>query len=346
MFLRDNFKSFFVLVTLMSISFMGTPWKVQAEKRKTQEAIILIDEGHGEIFGYSEIKKAILYADRKTNFNIEAETIKELNSSILSYANLLILPAVNNTGSFSSEEIEAVGTHLRGGGGVLALSLPCKGRVKPNFPAFNRLLDFTGVEFNIEQEKGDIVHNYKLEGDGRSNGTLLSLNESVAKGIAQKKFFEGINEICVRSSSLKLSSNHNFSKVTTQPFSFSVNTNGKIVRRGQFPLLAARKVQKGRFTALGFGKAFTNKTSPLGKPWINLENNTMFFTNILDWLLAMEKEDENVTFPLYYSYLFLGVASILIAGTVVALQKKQKKKPKKKISEAIKEVRKKGEEKE
>lgn len=324
---------------------MRTPRKIEAAKLKNQEVTILTDEGHGEIFGYSEIKDAMLYADNETDFNIKAETIKKLNSSILSYADVLILPAVNYTASFSTREIEAVETYLRQGGGILALSLPCKGRIKPNFPAFNRLLDFTGVEFTIGQEKGDIVHNYKQEGNGGSNGTLLSLNESVAKGIAQKKFFEGINEICVRSSSLKLSSNHNFSKITTPPFSFSVNTNGKIVRRGQFPLLAARKVQKGRFTALGFGKAFTNKTSPLGKPWVNLERNKMFFTNVLEWLSGMKNEEKKVTFPLYYSYLFLGIAFLLIS-CVVVVQKRQKKKPKKKISEAIKEVRRKGEEKE
>ncbi len=350
-------KFFVVFLLLLSLPFTRelTP-RVQNKHDKTtlqstedeSPPLILIDEGHNEIFGYKELTEALSFTEETLRTPIDVKKINgELNDSILSLTDMLILPAIQEGGSFSAGELRAVRSYVNEGGSLFVLGLPYSESVTPDLHSLNTFINFAGFNFSITNGKGDIVQNYMQTGsdDLIVNGTLLSLTKTLASDSALK-FFNGVRRIRVRSSSLTITKEGNVSKIYAPPQSFSVS-NSSIVKRGKLPLFSTGSVGEGYITALGFGRAFTNCSSPLKKPWINMADNKVFFANVLSWLLRQKGDEEKETVDPRYVFLSLGIVGII--GSVVSIfrrkrKEKRKEKPEK-ISEVLREIRKKREEK-
>lgn len=355
--MRRKVKFFVVFFMLLSLPFTRKiPPRIQNKHDKTSlqstedesPPLILIDEGHNEIFGYNELMEALSFTEKALRTPIDVKTIDgEVNDSVLSLTDTLILPAIHDGGSFSAAELRAVRRYVNDGGSLCVLGLPYVKSVTPDVRSLNTLLNFAGVNFSFTNGRGDIVQNYMHTGSGDliANGTLLSLNKTLASDSALR-FFNGVRRLRVQSSSLTITKEGNFSKIYAPPQSFSVS-DSSIVKRGNLLLFTTRSVGKGRITALGFGGAFTNRTSPLKKPWISMADNKVFFVNVLSWLLRQKGDAEKRTVDPRYVFLSLGVVGII--GSVVSIFRKKRKEKRKekpeKISDVLKEIRKKREEK-
>lgn len=342
---RKSLLLFFLLVSASVIPSFHSISEIQESNENGQEYTILIDNSHQELFGHSELNKAFEYVKETTNMNIKIHSNSDnLTQTILSFTELLVLPAIHENATFSSAETRAVRNYIQGGGSVLTLALPnlpYKGSPKPNFEAFDNLFGFTDISFTVEGEQGDLVRNYdNVTTNPTFNGTLLSLNRTFASGNTTN-FFRKTRNIIVRSSSLSFPGDRNYSTVDAPPFSFSVS-GGSIVKRGQeLPVLVSGTYGKGRFINLGFGRAFTNIFSPLRKPWIDLGDNKVFFSNLLDWLIREEERVTQTFIPPLYVYLPFGISGVLLG--ILALyskrEKPKKQKGKKKLSEVLQDMR-------
>lgn len=334
-----------VLFFLLSASFTGgfkTTDTIDSKANNTK-ITILIDNGHENILSYSELKSAIVSLEENTPLKVECHTTgKRFTSTLLSLTDLLIMPVVTNGGNFTEKEISAVKSYLRKGGGLLVLGLPYKERFHPDPLSFNPFLNFTGTKFFVRGGEGDIVHNYNAHNSNKN--TILSLNKTLATNQA-RDFFEGVDEITAQSSSLQMINEGNFSKIMAPPFSFCT-AEDYVSRRGEeMPLLLSKTISDGRFVTVGFGAAFTNYTSPYGTPWIELDDNKIFFRNLVSWLTKNEKGTTATPIPRLYVYLSLTIAGVLfpLLG-IYFTREKEEKKPKEKLSTVLKRMREEEEE--
>lgn len=343
-----DWKGLFLFLILVSAScFHGfhSVTEIQENNEDRQEHTILIDNSHQELFGHAELTKAFDYTKETTNMNVEIQSNRDaLTDTLLSFIDLLVLPAIHESASFSRTEIQAIRNYIKEGGSVLTLSLPklpYKKFEQPNFEAFDNLFGFTGISFTVEEGQGDLVHNYENANiKSTFNGTLLSINKTRAsKNITT--FFSKTNNIIVRSSSLTVPEERNFSTIDAPPYSFSVSGPSIIKRNQKLPVLVAGTPGTGRFINLGFGRAFTNLSSPLQKPWIDLGGNKVFFSNLLKWLISEQERTSQTFIPPLYIYLSFGISGAFLG--ILALfskrEKPKKRKRKKKLSDVLREVR-------
>jgi len=311
---------------------------------------ILIDEGHGPLFGYNELRDALEYLNNTITVKIYVNT-GEIDRTKLTGIDLIIIPPPNTSATYTQQERLALKEYVTYGGAVLMLGIPLLSSGENMNPLeFNAIIRavFDGVPFAYYDRdvSADIVYD-----DVHSSGEILNISrETVLTNMTE--LFENVTNIYLRSASIKISDKAKTKSIYLKTSAYSVSKNGIINYNNEtVSVLASKEISGGILTVIGFGEAFTNKISPLGARWIDLGDNKQFFKNTILWMLRLDRWLAEDIRPAQDIYIYFVIASsISLCIYYLAFKKEQKEKALKakaketiKASEIIKKIREKKE---
>ncbi|MGQ4892518.1 MAG: hypothetical protein ACP6IP_08525 [Candidatus Njordarchaeia archaeon] len=339
--------SIFVMLVITSSSMINATYALNLPEEK--KFVILIDEYHGGILhakdfltGFRSLNKSLPLVVRELN--------KEIGIKELSEVDLLIIPPKSSGKVYTDTEREIISDYLSNGGSLLVLGSPDS---QVDLGSLNSLLNDIVIGKN---SLGDQFEFYLINNKGirlydlfspTGNSSVIMINVTKQEKIS-RIIGENVSNIAVESVAI----NVYLSNITTMKATettYGVDRNGDYHFTNSTPNIAAFREYRNnaRVAIMGFAESLTNKTSPLGKPWIELYDNIHFFVESIKWLLKPELyKPENIVRPvgLYTYFIILAAAITPIAFALDIIEKKseQKKKEKEaqvKISEVLKKMR-------
>ncbi len=338
-----------ILLSLLLINSFITPINA-AELPKEKKFIILIDVGHDPIINYDSI--AFAFKELNKSLPIEVYPLREkIDTRTLSGVDLLIILPKGDNGKYYDSEINFLEAYLENGGSVLFMG------------SINKSLDASGMN-NLLQEidvfgvpLGDIFQFYLIGNEiirlyddmNGYNGYNHILNVNLEnQAEAQTILNETVKRVVVESAAITVNEK-NITRVFATETTYGVDKNGDYYFTNSTPVIAAFKKyeNEARVGIIGFGDSLTNKTSPMGIPWVNLGDNLEFLIQSVRWLLKPERfELENIIRPTNL-YLYFAAMSLVIAPISFVLEirerkieeRKKEEEAKIKISEKLKRLR-------
>ncbi|MCD6491124.1 MAG: hypothetical protein ACP6IQ_00015 [Candidatus Njordarchaeia archaeon] len=341
-----------ICLFLLSTSTMIYGLKANDEQGKLVREIfnILIDEGHGPIFGHRELMDALNYLNKTLKVRVYVNT-ESIDYTKLAGIDLVIIPPSNGSIAYTQQERKAFKSYTMYGGAILLLGIPLRNDgTNMNPLEFNSIIrtifDSSPFMYYEKDGMGDIIYD-----DIHASGEILNLSvEMLHTNITE--LFENITTINIRSTSIRILDDKNVKMINLQASAYSVSKDGTInYNNGTITIMASKEISRGILTAIGFGEAFTNIKSPYGSPWIDLEGNKNLFKNIILWILRLNrwfKEDIKPAQDIYLYYIITSGISFSLYYIMFKREQREeilKRKAKETIkpSEIIKKIREKKE---
>jgi len=329
--------------------------KLHAQEEFTRtEFVILIDEAHGPFFGYKELKTTLKYVNEtlreKKNITIYVYSLDgKINASTMIGVDLLLIPPTDGSVTYTKQEATWIGRYVMTGGALLILGAPYikERKENPDVSVLNNLMLLSnlslGFDFYFEAGVGDLVRD-EINGQG---DIIFVKEEYAADDI--RSLFNNINgSLIVRSSSLRIYDSKDLMTIKMPSTSYRVDGNGDFEynNSGQV-IFASKEVSDGLVVALGFGEAFTNLTGVDDEPWNSIEENVIFFTNLIEWMLRLDRWTIKKVKPAGPLYIYILIAALPFAVAYpyarVADKRREelekKRKEEVKISEILKKIR-------
>ncbi len=317
--------------------------------------IIVIDEGHGNVFGYKELASFLtkfnetLYMSEGVYINVYSVKGK-INSSTVIGIDLLIIPPTNGSVSYTSEEGEVLLDYIKFGGSVLILGAPFDIGIgsKPDVSYLNDLLIYMKQDISLYYEagSGDLIRD-----DINGDGSVIYLNKSNADEELGELFQNVNGSIKVSSCSINFRQKNNTYAIKTGSTAYRVNNKMQVsYNNSGYNVFVARKISYGLLTVIGFGEVLTNISSPYGSPWMSIPEDFQFSYNLIKWLLNLDRwvlEERKQMHPLHIYLLIGSIPIIALYPIAVRIDEKRRRKMEKKKREVkISEILKKAREKE
>ncbi len=325
-----------------------------ATKLLRSEFIVVIDEGHGPVFGYREFIESLKFVNdslyESNNIVLRVYTLNgEINSSSLTGIDLLMIPPTNGSERFTRDEASVISDYIRMGGSLLVLGAPfvVKTGEKTDLSVLNDLLYMMeldlGIEFYYEGGVGDLIRD-----DINGQGEVICINKEYASDDLSDLFSNMTDSLKVRTASLVIHRKEEILTMRTPPTAYRMDGDGNIYYNNSgYTVFASKEVRYGLVTVLGFGEVFTNTTGMNNKPWIAVQENMIFFTNLIRWLLRLDRwvtEEVQSIGPIYIYVLAGSIPFIVAYPYAIKMDKRReerikKKKEEVKISEILKKMR-------
>ncbi len=348
-----------ILLLLLSLAFITVnhlPSVNSLELAKGKKFIILIDQFHNQTISTSYFMPLLQELNKTVPIRV-AELHERITLKHLTGVDLLIIPPKMEGLTYISSETDAMNEYLRYGGSILILG------------GFNKTVDLSNMDFLLRS----------LEINDRSIRSRFTFHlEPVEQGedIVDKGVYlyneltpfsdKSILDIKLEDQEITDVINTNATELVVQSVAISVKTdkatkiiapattygrdaNGYICcYTNSTPVIGAVEAfNKTRVALIGFGEALTNMSSPLGKPWIELGDNLIFFKDLLLWLLKPELyKPQNIIRPTYITWYFIIFAIIITPLTFVLRMHERRKEAEKEekerqvsISEVLRKVR-------
>jgi len=345
------------MFSTLSIASIGVN-VVGYELPENKKFIILIDEGHNQIFSAKDFLEGFYLVNETLPIEVY-ELHEPIDSKVLSGVDLLIIPPKSSGSTYKTDEVEAISKFIERGGSLLVLGTT---NTSADMGLLNLLLE--QIEIN-DEPIGDYIQFLLVKGspiklyDDLSNPSkiesLLSINVSMWSGEASNVFSEVNGTILIESAALNVLEYNDFIILNASETSYGLDQDGELYFANSTPAIGALKTygEFSRVAVLGFTEPLTNRTSPLGDKWINLGANKEFFKSLITWLLRPQAfKVENIQRPteLYLYLIALAIILLPIAYVVNLYERKiEKKKEKKKeeirVSEILAKIREEGKKK-
>ena len=348
-----GFKKWIFAAVLITVVFLANSVMVLAyEIPKEKKFIILVDEGHKEVFGL----KDFLYGFRVLNESLPIE-VYSINSTIddkvLAGVDLLIIPPLARGASFEDDEVRAISTFVENGGSLLVLASTNKStHVSPTNILLSGLKigeEYVGDSIQFLLIGGERVrlfdnfHNYLSP-----NIIGVNISDEITKEF-ESSFGKINGTIFVSAVALNVLNEEGFYLLKTAYTTYGVDVNNKIHFTNSSPIIGVfRKYSdSSRVAILGFAESLTNRTTINGLKWIELGANLEFFKGLISWLLRPEIfSKETIIKPMYLHFYLLISSGLMIAfGQIIykveelKKEKEKKKEEEIKISEILKKIR-------
>ncbi len=326
------------------------------ELAKGKKFVILIDQFHNQTISTSYFMPLLQELNKTIPVKV-AELHERITLKHLTGVDLLIIPPKTEGLTYISSETDAMNEYLRYGGSILVLG------------GFNKTIDLSNMDFllrSLEINDKSIRSRFTFHLEPVEQG-----EDIVDKGVYlynELTPFEEKSLLDVKLENQEITSiiNTNATELIVQSVAITVKTDkaAKIIApmttygrdadgyiccyTNSTPVIGAiEEFNNTRVALLGFGEALTNMTSPLGKPWIELGDNLVFFKDLLLWLLKPELyKPQNIIRPTYITWYFIVFAIIITPLTFVLRMRERKKEAEKEekerqvsISEVLKKVR-------
>jgi hypothetical protein len=217
---------YYVVIIAMLLVISTLPKSAMAQV-ELNGVVVLVDNTHGEQFDPSDadngLKLMLDMVNASTRYMVRINEDSPLNDTILQDVDILILPAPDESQTFSTEELGAISRMLNNGGSILITGNPSIDQTIEEYwadtefrdigenIALNRFLDtmnITGIRFsnNVTESGGEII-NYgdtMFDYTNALNTTspyIIQLGPSVWN--TNHPIFKNINNLVVMTSTLK-----------------------------------------------------------------------------------------------------------------------------------------------
>ncbi|MHA1615857.1 MAG: hypothetical protein ACTSX9_00875 [Candidatus Njordarchaeales archaeon] len=360
--MSSNSRVFLIFLLIMSplvtTAFSNVVQLHAEEAIFIKEAVVIaIDEHHAPLFGYKELMIAFEELNNSLSLPLKVTVLRgQINATFLSGVDILMIPPNSGYVRYASEEARAIASYVSLGGNVIFLGVPIDETFRDNVSVvlINDLLSdietyniTVGFRFYAKNEKSDIIYDYV-----NGNGSLLILQNSTIFDDEElkEKLLENVSApIYLETASLEIiEESEDLMKIRTLPTACSIDIDNEIRWEQEgFPILVVKKINDGKIIGLGFGQVFTNITSPLGIPWIEVGDVAKFFINLFQWVLDIDKWRVERTLPVrpvYVVFLILPLPALAIIPIASrkereVAKKREERKKEVKISEIIKKIR-------
>jgi len=341
-----------VALVLAPTSISRVKGAEDAGKYTRNRFIIVIDEGHGAVFGYKELISFLirfnesLYASEGVCIDVYSINGK-INSSTLIGVDLLIIPPTNGSVSYTSDEGEVLLDYIKVGGSMLILGAPFDigTSTDPDVSYLNDLLIYMKQEisFYYEMGSGDLIRD-----DINGEGSIIYLNQDNADNELEELFYNVNNSVKVSSCSINYKQENNTYAIKTKSTAYRVNNKMQVYYNNSgYNVFVARKISYGVLTVMGFGEILTNISSPNNTPWMSMSENFQFSYNLIKWLLKLDRwvvEERKQMHPIHIYLLIISLPVIAIYPMALKIDEKRRKKIEErkrevKISEILKKTR-------
>lgn len=311
-----------IVLTILLLSSLLPVATVAEERVPLKRLTVVIDAAHGPAINVSLLASTLKNICHKISLshgiNITVEVFERgsLNKTLLSVADVWVIPPLNGSIVYSPSETKMLKWYLDSGGALVVMSAACVSyNPHPDPVVVNSLLMDLGVEdvkFFINEGYGDTLYDFV---HGQGNGSVLVLNDSLAtRGLSN--FFD---VLIVRSAGVEVQPSVRGAEVIRAPPTVvSVNVNFSVAY-GNFSVFAWLNVSNGQLVVIGFGEIYTNATSPLGLPWMCLGDNLKFTLALFERLLKPERWviRRPARFPAPLHTVFIGIGVVLVVVSVI-----------------------------
>lgn len=356
--IRTNLTKYFlmVIIIIVLVSAPINTGKVKGAEKvgkyTRNKFIIVIDEGHGAIFGYRELISFLtrfndsLYASEGVYINVYSVNGR-INSSTVIGIDLLIIPPTNGSISYTSEEGSVLLNYIKFGGSVLILGAPFDigTSVNPDLSYLNDLLIYMkqDISFYYEAGSGDSIRD-----DINGDGNIIYITQDTADKEITELFLNVNDSIKVSSCSISYRQKNNTYVIRTESTAYRVNNKMQVFYNNSgYNVFVARKISYGIITVMGFGEILTNISAPNNMPWVNISENFWFSYNLIKWLLKLNRwviEERTRMHPIHLYLAIISLPVLAIYPIALRIDEKRRKKIEErkhevKISDILKKVR-------